>query len=192
MLMTIWQKLVWCGLIGGAIGLVFAVYASLQPGPNGQPQDWTVNLITGIVMGSLCGLILLGIPATVWTVGKRIIHGTPQPTAVVSASHPIGHPTSGELKHDAGRWAMAGSTAAVPGAIIGAVLGLALAFLAVTLIGLLSIIGVTWYSEIMKDQKLAWFGIPTLIGAGIGFLCAGFIGSAAGAISGGLRALTRH
>jgi hypothetical protein len=180
LMMTIWQKLVWCSLIGGVAGLVFGIAAIFQPSSDGQQHIWS-NLIFGAVLGTLGGLILLGVPATVWVFGKWVIHrGEHQNAALV------------ERPNDAGRWAMMGSTAAVPGAIIGGVAGLALAGLAVTIIGLFSIIGVPWYSEIMKDQKLLWFGLPTVVGAVAGFLGGTFLGSAVGAISGGIRSLSRH
>lgn len=177
LMMTIWQRLVWCGLIGGVAGVAVAIF---RPSSDGQQHIWS-HLIFGAILGTLGGLILLGVPATIWVFGKWVIHrGEQQKAAVV------------EQSNDAGRWAMMGSTAAVPGAIIGGVGGLFLAGLAVTVIGLLSIIGIPSYDEIMKDQKLLWFGLPTLLGAGAGFLGGTFLGSAVGAISGGIRSLSRH
>lgn len=179
LMMAIWQKLVWCGLIGGVTGLILGIVATIQMS-NGQ-HDLSTNLSSGAIVGTFCGLILLGAPATIWVVGKRIVHhGRHQSAPVV------------ERPNDAGRWAMIGSTVAVPGAIVGGVGGLALAVFAVGIIGLFSIIGIPWYNEIMKSQKLLWFGLPTVVGAAGGFLGGTFLGSAVGAISGGFRALSRH
>src|SRR5579863_1482845 len=98
---AVWQKLVWCGLAGGVLGLAIGVVGLFQrtAAQAGQPVAFDVAFDT--LAGTLLGLILLGVPASLWVFGKWAFHG--RQVQVVAQPNA----------------AMVGSTAAVPGAIIG-------------------------------------------------------------------------
>ena len=181
---AIWQKLVWCGLIGGVLGLLNAVWGRFHPAAGQAQQSIAFDLAFDAIVGTLLGLVLLGVPASIWVLGKWVFHGGRVEAVTAAPSH--------HVVDDAGHAAMVGSTAAVPGAILGAVGGLFLAAMALCVIGLFTLLGVTWYNDIVNHWMWAWFGTGAAVGALAGFLGGTFLGSAAGAIFGGLRGLSRH
>ena len=146
-------------------------------------QD-TPDLLAGILVGTICGMVLLGVPASLWTIGKWAFHRHPPSAAVVPQHH---------VMQDIGKGAMAGSTAAFPAAMAGGVVGLAVC--AFVLVGLLFIDVVTLvdpFAKVTLIGLLGYFAGSGGAGAVIGFMLGTFFGSAAGAISGGVHALLRH
>jgi hypothetical protein len=176
---AVWQKLVWCGLIGGVAGLIYGIAGIFRPaqGQPSLPLDLTFDTLTG----TLLGLILLGVPATLWITGKWLFHRGKPPAD-----------TTQRVVRGAGHAAMAGSTAAVPGAILGVAGGLVLAAVFVGCIHFVSeIIGADWYADLSR-HLVACYSIFAFACGLTGFLAGTFLGSAAGAIIGGIRSLSRH
>ena len=188
---AVWQKLVWCGLIGGVLGILNGVWGLFHRTAEQAQQSGAADLIFDALVGTLFGLVLLGVPASLWVFGKWAFHGGKIETAVVAPLVP-GQVTTHEVAHDAGHAAMVGSTAAIPGAIIGTAGGLFLAAMALCVLFLFSIIGITWYNDVVSNHLWSWFGVGAGVGALTGFLGGTFLGSAIGAIFGGVRALSRH
>ena len=173
---AIWQKLVWCGLVGGVAGLVFGVASLFQRTASQSYQTSLLGLAFDTLAGTLLGLVLLGVPASVWVLGKWAFHGGRQV----------------ELTTDAGKGAMVGSTAAVPGTIVGAAGGLFLGAIVLGCIHFLSaILGAPWFESISK-HLVTWYIVAATVGGLIGFLAGTFLGSAVGAIWGGARSMSRH
>src|SRR5579871_5147695 len=114
---AIWQKLVWCGLIGGVIGLVFAMVDVFQGPGTGTEQSYLFNLAFNAIVGTLFGLVLLGLPSSIWVFGRWAFNGGKLPRVPARPAQQV--TVSRDAVHTAGRAAMVGSTAAVPGAVIG-------------------------------------------------------------------------
>ena len=178
-LMTaIWQKLVWCSLAGGAAGGLLGAIAYFQRSAAETQQSPLFDIVFATLAGTLLGLVVLGLPATLWVIGKWALSA--------HSNRPA------EPARDAGHAARIGSVAAIPGAVAGAVAGVVLgAVLLGALLFLSLITGGPWFEQVSRHYLWVWFGSSAALGALTGFLAGTFVGGAAGAIFGGLRALTR-
>ena len=114
-----WRNLLWCGMIGAAIALVISVINVMRtaPAPGNSPG---IDIAAGVMVGIVMGVLLLGIPSCLWTVGRWMFaspqHQTTPNAAPVAQTAPV---VAGQLAQDASHGAMVGSTAAIPGAIAG-------------------------------------------------------------------------
>jgi hypothetical protein len=167
---AIWQNLVWCGMIGGVIGLVLWVIARLWPTPGHPPPAVIPDLVFNTLGGTLFGLILLGVSASLWVVGKWVFHDR----KTVPAS-------------EARRFAAVGSAAAIPLTLAGAAGGFLLCLIIVSIVTL-----TPWAESLAKPAVRHWYIAATVIGGLIGFLTGTFLGSAIGALIAGLHAIFRR
>ena len=95
--------------------------------------------------------------------------------------------------HEAGHAAMVGSTAAVPGAIVGGLGGAALATACLGVLWFFMLFTtLPWYDQVVKNWLVTWYLSFIAAGATIGLLAGMFLGSALGAIFGGIRSMSRH
>ncbi len=98
-----------------------------------------------------------------------------------------------DVVHEAGHAAMVGSTAAVPGLIAGALAGAALGAMCLYFLFFLMIFtAAPWYDNVVKHYLIVWFASFTGVGGAVGVLGGWFLGSAIGAIFGGIRSMSRH
>src|SRR3954469_24561661 len=81
---AIWQKLVWCGLSGGIIGILNGVWSLFHRTAGQAQQSVAADLIFDALVGTLFGLVLLSVPASLWVLGKWAFHGGKIETAVVA------------------------------------------------------------------------------------------------------------
>jgi len=175
----VWQKLVWCGWIGGGLGIVCGIIGLFQKSAGDVPQSIPFNLFFDAVIGTCFGLILLGIPASIWVAGRWIFRREKSSAATAPPSALGG--------------AMLGSTAAVPAGILGGLGGAALAAIILYCLYMFMLFsGATWYNDIVKHSPVAWYAWFIGIGGVIGVLAGWFFGSVLGAIFGGLRARSRR
>jgi hypothetical protein len=178
---AIWQRLVWCALIGGFAGLLKGIYALLHRSAS-EMDSITVGLVVDTLVGTLYGIVLLGVPVSIWVLGRWMYNG-----------HQLAPAASGNaLTQGAGHAAMVGSTAAVPGAILGIVAGLFIGALIVGCIQFLSAITGTPCFESVTRHLVIFYLCIGGVGAFIGGLAGTFLGGAVGALFGGIRSLTRH
>jgi hypothetical protein len=185
-----WRNLLWCGMIGAAVGLVISGVGVLRGTPTAGNSPG-IDIASGVMGGIVVAVLLLGIPACVWSFG-RWMFVSPK---IASQSLPPALPQSGagELAHDATHGAMVGSTAAIPGAIAGGIGGFILVLGYVVVVALISLVTFSqWYNETVNRGLIGWFAGFTLGGAILGALAGMVLGGTVGAIFGGVRSAARR
>ena len=183
LLADLWRSLLWCGLIGTALGLVFAIVNVLR-GSVTEGSTPGFDIGGGALAGAFMGVIMLGLPACAWTFGRWLLV-KPAPSFATN-------PASSGVAQEASHGAMVGSAAAIPGAFAGGVAGLLLVvgfFAVVMFISLMT--GNSWWTDLLNSSPLLWLAGFTIGGALLGALTGMMLGGAIGAIFGGVRAVTR-
>jgi hypothetical protein len=172
-----WRNLLWSGMIAGAISLIFTFADVIRrpPAPANTPgMDLAISAILGIVVGA----IFLGIPACLWTLGRHFLSGPAKQVAQQS---------------ETAKAAVAGSAAAIPGGIMGAVAGFGLVLCFAIVVWLFSTLtGISWFNDLMDAGLLWWWAGCTVGGGIIGALLGMVLGGTVGAIFGGIRSAVRH
>jgi hypothetical protein len=176
-----WRSLLWCGMIGAALGLIISIISATKSGP--APDGSTgVDIVSGVILGVVVGVFLLGIPACLWNIGRCLIAPkTTAPPPIPGTANVVGHD------------AVVGSSAAIPGAIAGGLGGFLIVAGFLAVVWFISIMtGSPWFTDIMNNGVMGWLAGFTIGGAILGALLGMVLGGVIGALFGGVRSAVRH